>query len=562
MAHLNHPAALHRHTLSTSPVRNPTNVAERQDIPLHLLALIISFIDDVADIARLTRTSRLLYYMTLPRLYERVTLRSYTEMRYVNGKPEGYGSGSPFSMGLNALVSRNFTNYVQNFRVLGEWKESDIEDFSKGRVPDNSMMLNIALRAAIDKMQNIQSFGWELNTKPMQTVYQSLNSRSTLTSFTLRSPSRRIPRPTVLIPPIPNLKILKVYDIDPLCYPDDISMLLVSSKKLQDLTLHWSPRMRDMGEESVNMLTYFGRCMTNKHTMKLKRLSLYNMYTRNGGDFDDCISHESLEEVTFLNCMGSGDPMTVFLDDTWRINRPDKVPVNLKTMRGDLVDEAHTLFMARFEGLERIYHVSQKRSARSKSNSVATTPATPSPSSASPASTPLNHDTVHLASDYLAAIQTHHGRTIRHLLLSDRWALSADVISQLARSCPNLEQLGIAIREPSPEAMRLVVSYAPKLFALRMLVRPGSELADKLDSMDPEMHQLAMGTEMWRPEYANLRYVGFGDLVFELGATISMGKKRAKPDGDVRFMRVVKLVSRDVVRHIEIWERDSFEMLA
>jgi hypothetical protein len=98
--------------------------------------------------------------MTLPRLYERVTLRSYAEIRYVSGKPEGYGSGSPFSMGLNALVSRTFTDYVQQFRVVGEWKESDIEDFSKGRVPDNSMMLNIALRAVLDKMQNIVSFGY------------------------------------------------------------------------------------------------------------------------------------------------------------------------------------------------------------------------------------------------------------------------------------------------------------------------------------------------------------------------------------------------------------------
>jgi hypothetical protein len=364
----------------------------------------------------------------------------------------------------------------------------------------------------------------------------------------------------VLIPPIPNLKILKVYDIDPLCYPDDISGLLVSSKKLEDMTLHWNPRMREMGEESVNLMAYFGRCITKRYTLRLKRLAFHNLYTRNGGYFDDCVSHETLEEVTQLNCVGSGDPMTVFLDDTWRMNLPDKIPQNLKMMRGDMVDEAHTVFMNRFEGLERIYLVNQKRGARSKANSAATTPATPSPSSTSPATTPIQHDTVHLASDYLAAIQTHHGRTIRHLLLSDRWTLSADVIRQLVQHCPNLEQFGVAFREPSPEMMRTIVACAPKLFAMRMLVRPGSELCEKFESVEIEMHQVAMGQEYWRPEYKNLKYVGIGDLVFQLGATVNMGQKRLKPGGDVRYMRVIKEVGREAVKDIEIWERDSFNI--
>lgn len=96
--------------------------------------------------------------MTLPRLYEHVTLRSYSEIRYVDGRPEGYGNGSPFAMGLNTLVSRNYTDYVTMFRVIGEWREHDVDDYSKGRVPDNSMILQVAMRAALDKMKNIRSF--------------------------------------------------------------------------------------------------------------------------------------------------------------------------------------------------------------------------------------------------------------------------------------------------------------------------------------------------------------------------------------------------------------------
>lgn len=96
--------------------------------------------------------------MTLPRLYEKVTLHSYADIRYVDGRPEGYGNGSPFAMGLNTLVSRNFGEYIQTFRVMGDWREHDVDDYKQGRVPDNSMILQVAMRAALDKMKNLKAF--------------------------------------------------------------------------------------------------------------------------------------------------------------------------------------------------------------------------------------------------------------------------------------------------------------------------------------------------------------------------------------------------------------------
>ncbi|KAJ8113584.1 hypothetical protein OPT61_g4309 [Boeremia exigua] len=98
--------------------------------------------------------------MTLPRLYEHVTLRSHAEIRYIDDRPEGFGGGSPFASGLNTLVSRNFSDYVQLFRVAGEWREHDVDDYKQGRVPDNSMLLQIAMRAALDKMKNLHHFAY------------------------------------------------------------------------------------------------------------------------------------------------------------------------------------------------------------------------------------------------------------------------------------------------------------------------------------------------------------------------------------------------------------------
>lgn len=100
--------------------------------------------------------------MTLPRLYENVTLRSFPDIRYVDGRPEGYGGGSPFAMGLNGLVARNVASYVKQWKVAGEWPEIGIDEYNKGRVPDNAMMLNIAVRAAMDKMVKLERFRFVL----------------------------------------------------------------------------------------------------------------------------------------------------------------------------------------------------------------------------------------------------------------------------------------------------------------------------------------------------------------------------------------------------------------
>lgn len=97
--------------------------------------------------------------MTLPQLYKTITLTSYDKIRYRDELPEGCGSASPFSMGLNAVVTRNVASLVRSFTMRGEWREDGLEEHARvGRVPDSSMMLNIAVRAAIDRMASLEKF--------------------------------------------------------------------------------------------------------------------------------------------------------------------------------------------------------------------------------------------------------------------------------------------------------------------------------------------------------------------------------------------------------------------
>ena len=97
--------------------------------------------------------------MTLPLLWKNVTLRSYEHFRWNDNLPEGFGSASPFSLGLNALVTHNVNNLVKSLSLVGDWTATDLAQCSKvGRLSESAMMLNIALRAAIDRCTQLESF--------------------------------------------------------------------------------------------------------------------------------------------------------------------------------------------------------------------------------------------------------------------------------------------------------------------------------------------------------------------------------------------------------------------
>lgn len=340
--------------------------------------------------------------------------------------------------------------------------------------------------------------------------------------------------------------------------------------------------MRAAGEESVNLLSIFGRCIAAKSTIPIKRMAIYNLYTRfTTNDFSEILDPSTQSEMTVFNSMGSNDPATVFTDDSWRVHGVHPTAHNLKMIRTDNADKEGTVVMGKFTGLDRVYIVSTRRgnsSSASKPNSTAATPTTPStmtPGMSSGATsvngTPNNMTDQRcrsIGSDYLAVIQTNH-RTMRHLLLSDRWILSDDALFRLCQSCRDLEQLGFACAIPPLESMRQVLTLVPKLWAVRLLIRPGTDSTDKFDMTDPDMHAFALATEFWRPEYKNIKYVGFGDdLVFKLGDVYfppdgkeskvnghenSMNAKRAGP------IRKVELVSRESVKDIEIWGLDTTE---
>ena len=395
----------------------------------------------------------------------------------------------------------------------------------------------------------------------LQTVYQGLAQRPTLSSLTIKFPATRLPRPVFLIPPIPGLQNLKVTDIDPLCYPDDISLLLLGSKKLRDLRLHWSPRMREELELSINLNSYFGRCMAAGYKIPVQHIAFQNLYAQQTEDFEKIFDAERIRGVTMINTLaGAGDGAeTTFVDDTWRI-KPPKFIRNLTSMRQDRWSRVHCNILGTINGLESLYLLDSKKDMRQQSNgavngtrSQGESPATPNTPASASGSTAAS-----LGKHYIDVLSTHHGPTLRQLLLAAHWRLGSEDIAKLVRSCPNLEQLGLGLEKSNFDVLPLLLPFLPKLFAFRLLDNPDtSAFAQELKTYPDDYHERNLAENLTKPEYRNLRWVGLCDLVFRIGKLHALHDVE---NGVPLLTRVVKRVPRDNVQDIEIWGLDSLEI--
>ncbi|KAJ5677730.1 uncharacterized protein N7477_003363 [Penicillium maclennaniae] len=484
-------AAINRNMFEAGITTDLPRGASLMVLPLNLIAQIVTNVDDTADLARLCRTCRVLNYMALPQLYTSLTLTSYDKIRYRGEQPEGSGSASPFTMGLNAVITRPYATLVRSITLRGDWKESDLEEHAQvGRVPDSSMLLNIAVRAAVDRMTHLESFSWELNTKMLETVYTGLTQLPRLKSLTIRFPSSRHPQPTFVLPGMPHLQCLKITDIDPLCYPDDIATMLLKSKKLRELKLHWSPRMRSAQEPSVSLHDYFRKCIAAKQPLPVRKLCFQNLYAFHSEDFNIAFDPTTVEEVVFLSGTDSLGLVNTFVENSWPTVVPHK-KLKIKSMRMDAISKRNSEFLGNFRGLERLYFVNVtadspdcRNSPRphAGSNPAALTPpvsdypngtAVNSPTTAASPASQLNM-ALAVRDSYLANITMNHGASLRHLLLSSKWPLSTAMIARLVHSCPNLEQLALATEFSSMDSLGLLVPFLRNLVALRLLIPAGS----------------------------------------------------------------------------------------
>lgn len=326
--------------------------------------------------------------------------------------------------------------------------------------------------------------------------------------------------------------------------------------------------MRESAEPSVDLRTYFGKCLEAKYRIPLKHLGLRNFYGANTGDLAQIGDPTTITSSDFISTFGGSrsGPSTIFIDDTWK-NIPDgSYFAKLKRSRTNETSTQHAKILSSFSGLEELYLINaQPESVVPNGSSRSTTegaisPApikTPASSNSSPGKV-ADQMNATLCKEYLNALTSCHGVTMKKLLLSDQWSLDGEQISSIVSACPNLEQLGLALSSEEGNALRILAPFLTKLKAIRILQNPWlcqalREDPDMSKSMDADPDE----AQYWKmPPSTRVLWVGIGDAVFKLGDSLQM----PEDDGTMVWKRVVHRVSLEDVKHVDIWKLDVLDI--
>lgn len=216
--------------------------------------------------------------------------------------------------------------------------------------------------------------------------------------------------------------------------------------------------------------------------------------------------------------------------------------------------------LGKLTGLESLYLVDSKKETRERLNGTVNGNRSQgaSPGTASTPASAGGSAAMSLGKDYIEALSTNHGQTLRQLLLAAHWRLGSDDVAKLVRSCPNLEQLGLGLEIADFHLFRLLLPFLPKLFALRILDNPDtSAFSQDLKAYADRVHEKNLTEDLCKHDYRSLRWVGLCDMVFRVGKLLPLADVEG---GEALFTRVVKRVSPDIVQDIEIWGLDSLEI--
>ena len=352
--------------------------------------------------------------------------------------------------------------------------------------------------------------------------------------------------------------------------------------------------------------------------MQLKSFAIQNLYTFDSGMCGNIVEDDVVEEITMLNSSHGldDDGSMSFMHSAWGAAPSNAYP-SLKMLRVDKTTRAQAEFLGSIRGLERLYLVSNI----SNTKHLSAVPTPPKSATASPKDPLTNGDTPptstssskcsansfsstclqSLKPTFLDVIIKNHGSTLRHLLLLPQWRLTADDISRIIRSCPNLEQLAIGTEFENFKHLRLLVPFLSKLKVLRFLPSvddgggdenaiantnnnnnnnsanssnyscegreghagaSGGRFQDKMRELDAKgLHMEKIGEETVNDQWSSMRYMDLGgpDMIFEIGKKFVVEGTKGADGREVRRREVTRR-SIEEVGHIDIWRMDSIDI--
>jgi hypothetical protein len=587
--------------LVQSRARNTAVATGQPCIPLNLLAHILSFLeDDPATLALLCGTSRVLYYMALPLLWRNVHLYSSRTVRNKkrsrNGEykeaPEGYGGASPFAAGLDALVTNSSAGkLVQRLTLEGEYEDSaELDRWSRaGRASERTMMLNICVRAALDRCIQLEEFHWRVDTRLLATAYQGLARLARLRCLEVRFPTSKAPQPTTELPVLPALERLVVTDYDPLSYPDDISKVIFEAERLKDLQIHFSTRMRDAGEPSVQPTHLLRRNIKAGRKLKLKRLGTYNLFNKPESELlaEGC-DLSTIEDFTSINSFGHDEDdttayHTAFLDRGWTEGPTHGHFPGLRVWRVDQLHSAHLRSFRDRRNIEKFYSINPRHGRPRQSHSHDSTPTSQSDASTvstssscfsgASTSTSSRSDTTTLKELYLDVVCKSGGLSLKHLIFPIKWSFTLPMLAKLIRCCPKMTQLSICLDCADPKIWEMLLSFCPSLFAVRVTISdPNEDWRSQPGAAGSLTHDQWLRSEDYSNMIRNLlsgvelhklRYIGVDDVVWRVEGMEEVPEESGAttPTEELRLRRKITCIPMDEVKTTAIWKFDTVDVI-
>ncbi|RPB00193.1 hypothetical protein L873DRAFT_1843149 [Choiromyces venosus 120613-1] len=537
----------------------------RCQLPLDIMSTIISYIESASDLSRVSRVSRILHFLSVPRLYRTVIIRA-PRTRVSDGDKGGGRKQSASGSALSALMKPGIASCVQTLRIEDEIPGSE-EWWASGMWSDMEVVWAIALAGVMGNMSRLERVEWTSKSYPHPVLFGAIAKHPTIKSvYVIHPPAEPaslcekppLRPPLQVIPGFANIRFLHFTNIPTSsAYIDEYAMAIFSSPRLEVLYLGFA------SQTSTGLRLFFSHQKIRpvgpmRTRLKLKELGLRNVSFDfpEGGIVDDWLDTEALEVLSLIDCrivatscwsglFGNHNSPPAAIDspvsvrsagssagkssrtDTPRTSALSAPPpekkhkLKLRSLRINSRAEFWAGFLSSYEGLEELYILDP---LEGEEELEVTAP----------------------AGAFIDALVANH-KSIKRLRLYSQWILHKTEVQRLFRACTQLQELGLSFEQSQWPFMEVLVLFLPNIKVIHLLE---SQLRDKAE-METEIiaKRETIETSLAVPELLAFGMFGFGQVF------IRIDKTSLRVDG--REIRNWQMVSFEDVRDsVGIWRAE------
>ncbi|PWW77639.1 hypothetical protein C7212DRAFT_293227 [Tuber magnatum] len=429
----------------------PGRSSGRPQLPLDIVSSIISQIEAPADLARVSRSSRIHHFLTVPLLYRNVVLVCRQEER----KP----CVTLAQMG--ALLKPGIAACVRRLEVVNK------KPSGQDRRDEEHGVWAVALVGIISGMSMLEEFLWNSESMMHPILYEALSRHPKLKGLRIIHPlSLHPPPPPSFAPPI-VFRNLKSIHLTGLGSRTTYNWGMSSMPALQIFKVSWRisarlsaifpehgparrPRvLKELHISNVVLDTPIRQCLDFR---ELRKLSLLDCSVGEESSWDEILRAEE-QKVT-----STGSPASVLSAGNGGITRQSPIPaarhLKLKSLRINEVGKHWANFLSSFAGLEELYIL--------------------------PSTNVKEEDSVE---PFLDAVINYHGSTIRNLRLSTSQPVERRCASKLVRSCKGLEEVSLRIPKSEWKFIEILILFLTRIRVFQLLTTELSSHAEEYEEL-------------------------------------------------------------------------------